>query len=253
MITKLYKETIDLDFNEARHYFSVNGKPVISVTACTGVIDKSAPLIYWATGLSKDFLLSHLKELVKDDKGDNIVKLIEEAAIQHRIRKQAAADAGTEAHKWCELFIKAKTKKDMPELPKDPKVYNAVTAFLKWVDEYEVKFVASEKHLYSKKYDYAGIMDAAAVIKRRTSVVDFKTGKAIYPEMRLQVSAYQAADEEETGKEYSGDKWIVRFGKEDGEFEAKQFDSQAEDFKAFVAAMTLKKRLKELDTYNKEK
>jgi len=253
MITKLYRGTIDLNFDENRHYFSVNGKSVISVTACTGVIDKSRPLIYWATGLTKDFLLAHLKDLTKDTRGDEIVRLIEEAVKQHQIKLQKAADAGTEAHKWCELFIKAKTLKDTPELPKDPKVYNAVTAFLKWVDEYEVKFVASEKHLYSKKYEYAGIMDASAVIKRRTSVVDFKTGKAIYPEMRLQVSAYQAADEEETGKMYSGDKWIVRFGKDDGCFEAKQFDCQKEDFKAFVAAMTLKKRLKELDTYNKEK
>ena len=251
MITKLYKGEIELNFNEEKHWFSVNGESVISVTGCTSVIDKSAPLIYWAVGLAKDFLLGNIKKLISDNKGDDILQLIEESAKQHRIRKEQAATAGTAVHLWVEQFIKAKTKKDIPELPKDPKVYNGVSAVLKWVDEHNVKFLSSEKHIYSKKYKYAGIMDAEAVIGGKTCVIDFKTSKAIYPEMRLQVAAYQAASEEESGKEYSGDKWIVKFGKEDGEFEAHQFGEQEEDFKAFVSAMNLRKRLKELDTYKK--
>ena len=248
---KLYKGTVDLEFDEARHLFTANGDKVISVTACTSVIDKSGPLIYWAVGLARDFLLGNIKGLVKDTKGDDIVKLIEEASKQHRIKKQEAADVGTQVHKWVELFIKAKTDNDTPKIPDDPKVFNGISAFLKWVDEHKVKFLSSEKHIYSKKYKYAGIMDAEAVIGGKTCVVDFKTSKGIYPEFRLQVAAYQAAVEEETGKDYSGDKWIVRFGKEDGEFEAHQFGEQTEDFKAFLSALTLRKRLKELDTYNK--
>ena len=101
-----------MEFDEARHLFTANGDKVISVTACTSVIDKSGPLIYWAVGLARDFLLGNIKGLVKDTKGDDIVKLIEEASKQHRIKKQEAADVGTQVHKWVELFIKAKTDND---------------------------------------------------------------------------------------------------------------------------------------------
>ena len=244
MITRLYKGTIELNFDENRHWFSVNGEHTISVTGCTSVIDKSQPLIYWAVGLTRDFLLGNIKDLIKDTKGDEILKLIEEASKQHRIKKEQAATAGTEVHKWVEEFIKSEKS---PDLPKDPKVYNGVSAFLKWVDEFKVKFLSSERHIYSKKHKYAGIMDAEAVIRNKTCVVDFKTSNKIYPEYRLQVAGYQGAAEEESGKKYSGDKWIVRFGKEDGEFEAHQFGEQKEDFMAFLATLNLRKRLKELE------
>jgi len=246
--TKLYDGTIELCFDEARHRFTVNGNPVFpSVTGATGVIDKSRPLIYWAVGLTKDYLMGNLQTLIDDTKGDKIATLIEEAAKQHSIKKQQAADVGTQVHAWVEAFIKAKSKKDWPEIPKEPQVFNGVTAFLKWVDEYEVEFKSSEKLLYSKKYKYAGIMDAEAIIKRKFCVIDFKTSKAIYPEMRFQVAAYQAAVEEETEKEYSGNKWLARFDKETGEFEAHEFAEQDKDFKAFLAALELKRRLKELE------
>lgn len=245
---KLYDGTIELCFDEIRHRFTVNGNPVFpSVTGATGVIDKSRPLIFWAIGLMKDFLMQNLKALIEDIKGDKIATIIEEAAKQHSIKKEQAADVGTQVHDWVEKFIKAKSKKDWPEIPKDPQVFNGITAFLKWVDEYEVKFISSEKLIYSKKYKYAGIMDAEAIIKRKTCVIDFKTGKAIYPEMRFQVAAYQAAVEEESGKEYSGNKWLVRFDKETGEPDPKEFAEQDKDFKAFLAALELKRRLKELE------
>jgi len=245
---KLYDGTIELCFDEARHRFTVNGNPVFpSVTGATGVIDKSRPLIYWAVGLTKDFLMGNLKVLIEDTKGDKIAALIEEATKQHSIKKQEAADIGTQVHAWVEAFIKAKSKKDWPEIPKDPQVFNGITAFLKWVDEHEVEFKSSEKLIYSRKYKYAGIMDAEAVIKRKLCVIDFKTSKAIYPEMRFQVAAYQAAAEEESGKEYSGNKWLARFDKITGEFETHEFAEQDKDFKAFLATLELKRRLKELE------
>jgi len=246
---KLYDGTIELCFDEARHRFTVNGNPVFpSVTGATGVIDKSRPLIYWAVGLTKDFLMGNLQALIDDTKGDKIAAIIDEAVKQHSIKKQEAADVGTQVHAWVEAFIKAKSKKDWPEIPKDPQVFNGITAFLKWVDEYEVEFKSSEKLIYSRKYKYAGIMDAEAVIKRKLCVIDFKTSKAIYPEMRFQVAAYQAAAEEESEKEYSGNKWLVGFDKKTGECDPHEFAEQDKDFEAFLAALKLRRRLKELET-----
>ena len=248
MVVKLYDSNIELDFDEARHRFTINGKSIISVTAVTSVVDKSRPLIYWAVGLAKNYLMENLQVLIDDIKGDKIAALIEEAAKQHSIKKEKAADVGTQIHDWVEQFIKAKSKKDWPEIPKDPQVFNGIAAFLKWVDEYEVEFRSSEKIVYSKKYHYAGIMDAEAVIKRKLCVIDFKSSKAIYPEMRFQVAAYQAAAEEENGKEYSGNKYLARFDKETGEFDVHEFAEQDKDFRAFLAALELRRRLKELET-----
>lgn len=255
MITKtnLYNGSVELLFDDAKHRFTVDGKTILSVTAATSVIDKSRPLIYWAVGLSKNFLMENLKELIDDTKGARIASLIEEASKQHAIVKAKAADVGTQVHGWAENFIKTfclgkvKSKKDYPEIPKDPQIANGITAFLKWVDEHDVRFVSSERKVYSKKHRYAGIMDAEAIIDKKLSPIDFKTSKGIYPEFRFQVAAYQGAVEEENGKPYPGDKWLVRFSKEDGEFEAHQFDCQEEDFKAFLAALALRRRLKELE------
>lgn len=247
-VVKLYDNTVELVFNEAKHYFTANGNLVFpSVTGATGVIDKSRPLIFWAVGLTKNYLMGNLQSLIDDTKGDKIAALIEEAGKQHSIKKQQAADVGTQIHTWAEAFIKAKSEKEWPEIPKEPQVANGVAAFLKWVDEYEVKFISSEKMIYSKKYKYAGIMDAEAIIKKKLCVIDFKSSKAVYPEMRFQVAAYQAAVEEETGKEYSGNKWLARFDKETGEFEAHEFAEHDKDFKAFLAALDLRRRLKELE------
>lgn len=242
MITQLYKGSIELVFEEARHRFTVGGKPVISVTNATGIIDKSRPLIYWAVGLTKDFLMQNLKNLIDDKKGDKIVALIEESIQQHRIKKERAADIGTQVHDWAEQFIKAKTKKDQPKLPDDPQVYNGVSAFLRWVDEREITFVSSEKQIYSKKYNYAGIMDAEAIIDGKLCVVDFKTSKAIYPEHFIQTCGYLIASEEESKKKY--DKAIIiRFGKETGEFEVQEILDIEKYKKGFFACLELKRCL----------
>ena len=251
MVIKLYNGSIEVDFNKEKHSYKVNGKRVISVTACTSVIDKSRPLIYWAVGLTKDYLLENLQELIDDKIGDKISLHINEAVKQHSIKKQRAADIGTQVHDWAERFIKTQ-KEGCPEIPDDENVRNGINAFLNWVNKYNVKFISSERVVYSKQYDYVGIMDAEAVIDGKLCPIDFKTSKGIYPEMRFQVAAYQAAAEEESGKKYTGNKWLARFDKETGEFEAHEYTEQDKDFEAFLAALALRRRLKELDNYKKQ-
>ena len=72
---------------------------------------------------------------------------------------------------------------------------------------------------------------------------------APYPEHRFQVSAYQAADEEESGKKY-GSKWIMYFSKDDGSFTAFEVprDEHDDDFRAFLGCVAIKRRLNEIDS-----
>lgn len=238
---RLYGGSVVVEFSPNTHRYTVNGKPgTPSVTSVTGLLNKPA-LLFWAANLGRDFLLAHKQA------GTEITEeLIQEAAKQHTIKKTAEATSGTLVHEWCEAFIKGKN----PEMPDDPRVLNGVNAFLTWVDEHGVKFLESEKVVYSRKHKFVGILDCIFTMKAEKHKVphlgDFKTSSGIYPEMTLQAAAYQAADEEESERIF-GDKWIIRFGKDDGVFEAKSFPYKQhdDDFKAFLGLLAAKRWLAE--------
>ena len=141
-------------------------------------------------------------------------------------------------HEWAENFVKG----NKPEVPTDEKVLNGVSAFLDWAKKNEVRFVSSERVVYSKKHNFIGMMDAEAEIDGKLCVVDFKTSSGLYPEHSVQTAAYQLAAEEE-GSQYSGERWVARFDKETGEFEAKQCHNYENDNEVFLSLLKVKKLL----------
>jgi hypothetical protein len=234
---KLYNDTIELTFNEKNHQFKVNGKPVKSVTYFTGVIDASGPLMYWAVNQAKLFL----QDLLNQGKPITSVS-IEEAGKQHRIKKEAAGTIGTNVHDWIERYIKGEN----PEMPEVAEELNGILAFLKWLEEHQVEFIESEKLIYSKEYNYTGILDAIAKIDGKTCLIDFKTSKGVYEGYFLQIAAYRNAYEEMTGKKLDGFNKIVHVNKETGEFKLIEAIDHERDFEAFAATITLRRRMEEL-------
>lgn len=99
-----------------------------------------------------------------------------------------AADLGTRAHAWIENHITSKQT-----LMLDDDIKPAVNAFLQWESEHKVKYVKSECMVYSKCYEYAGRFDVLAEVDGYLTLVDFKTSKAFYDTMGLQLSAYAHA------------------------------------------------------------
>lgn len=241
----LYQGEVTIDFYEDRHCYIKRGEKgcLTSVTGATGMIDKSRPLIFWAIGLMRD----HLSALAEQQTLITLDHILEASKL-HQQKKEEAATKGSQVHAWIEQYINAKLNPEnqKPEMPEDEQIVNGVIAFLNWEKDHNVKFVATEKIVYSKKHDYVGLMDCEAIIDGKRSVVDFKTSTGVYNEMRYQVAAYRAADEEETGKKYDGPNWIIRFDKDTAEFEPHEFNEQAKDFKAFLGALALKNREKEL-------
>lgn len=246
MITsKLYNKTIEIIFKEDRfHTYLKDGKRLLSVTTCTGVIDKSGALMGWVAKMMGLFLDE------KIDKGEKINhEIVETAKREYRKISDEAKDIGKEIHKWIEEWIKNKGDVDMPT---DEKVLNGITAFLKWQKENKAKFLESERLVYSKKHDYCGLLDAVARIGKDLVLIDFKSSKrsnynkdGLYPEVKLQVAGYRLAWEEEMGKSFDKS-MVLRFDKETGEFEATELDEFKKDEKAFLACLSLKRRLKEL-------
>lgn len=242
---KLYEGKIIIDFFENQHRYSHRGdkKWIISVTACTSMIDKSRMLMKWVSNLTKDYLLGNLELLKASTKDIEIKGIIENAVIQYQMVKEEAASIGTQVHKWCELYIKTLVKERKKlDLPKDEKILNGVIAFLDWVKNNKVKFIESEKLVYSKKYDYVGLLDLKAIVNGKTVLVDFKTSSDIYPEFFLQACAYRQADEEESKEKYD-QVMILHFDKENGEFEVHEMDENEykDNFKVFLACLELKR------------
>ncbi len=236
---ELYKGDVKIHFDDERHiFYGINGKPLLSVTGATGVVDKSGALMGWVAKMMGLYLLS------EKAKGNEIIteELVDSAKKEYRRIKLEAADIGTEIHEWVHLKITGKN----PEIPENEKVVNGITAFLKFQKEHNLKWIESERIVYSKKHKFAGILDAIAEEDGKLTLVDFKSSTGIYDEMLFQVAAYQIAYEEETGKKIDK-KLIIRFGKEDGEFEFKELENGDKDKKAFLACLALKERLKELE------
>jgi hypothetical protein len=236
---ELYEGKILVEFSAGSHRYKINGKTgTPSVTAITGILNKPA-LVYWSANLARDFLLAKMArgEAITDND-------IIEASRQHTIKKTAEATSGSLVHDWIERYIKGQK----PEIPDDERVVNGVNAFMEWVEQNKIKFVDSEKIVYSKKHGYVGIMDFTCTMGAEKHKIlhagDIKTSSGIYPEMAMQVSAYQMADEEESGRVY-GDKVIVRCDKDGAGFEAKWFPAEQhkDDCNGFLGLLQAKKWL----------
>lgn len=234
-----------LAFDAAKHMYTWNDQPVPGVTTILQCIAKPM-LIQWAAGMASDYWLAKMKEH-QDGLDAQAIKVIhQEAKTAHRKKAQAAADIGTNVHDYAECFFKNKT---LPPLMTD-QAKRGVDAFHKWLAAHNVKIKDSERRVFSQMYYYAGTCDFTAEIDGENGVGDIKTSSGIYPEMRMQTAAYQNALEEELNIQYPV-RWIVRFDKKSGEFEAKSFRNFNLDFQGFLAAHKLHQTLKTIEKENK--
>lgn len=211
IITKLYKGKVEIKFFPDSHIYMVNGKRTTGVTTFLGIKDKSTPLMSWQGDVIRDYLLDLLAKAKKLSAKD-----IYTAILQPTLRKKEAADLGHLIHAWVEQYIKHKLGEigfDMPDMPEDPRVQNGVMAFLDWEKEHKVKFISSERPVYSKKHDYIGTLDIEAMVGKKRCLVDLKSSNGLYNEVRMQTAAYATADAEESGKKYDG-RWAIRLSKE---------------------------------------
>lgn len=222
---KLYNGKIILDFNptpkRGESRYSIGGRPIIGVTTFSGLPDKSGPISWWAVN---KMCIPYIRENIKPNKKYDeveIERVLKEAGRQHVKGKEEAADIGTLIHKWCEKYLLGKK----PKKPKNPQLKSGVEAFLKWMREYKVELIHTERKVYSKLYDYAGTCDLVAKIDGKLAMIDFKSSNGLYPEYRAQVAAYMQALQEELHYDFK-EYWLTRFGKEDGQFEVQCFSAE---------------------------
>ncbi len=218
----------ELAFDDKKHMYTWGGNPVPGVTTILQTLSKPA-LIPWAAGMAADHWLGAIKAGRTD-----LDVIHKESKGAHRKKAQDAADSGTNVHEYAEAVFK---KQPLPELKTD-QAKRGVEAFHKWMDSHKIEILASERRLFSQQFYYAGTCDFVAKIDGVMGVGDIKTSSGIYPEMRFQTAAYQHALEEEKGMKFPV-RWIIRFDKKTGEFEAKSFYNFDLDFAGFNAALNI--------------
>lgn len=253
IVKKLYNDKVELLFYPVAHRYKLKGSKdwLISVTAVTDIIDKSRQLMRWAVLLTVDNVIKFI-----DENPSFTVQMLKHAVVEaggeYEKRRVEAADIGSQIHAWVEQYILSLIEgKELPEMPSDENVLNGITGFLTWLGEHKVDFHQTERLVYSKKYNYAGQMDAIATIDGKKYVVDFKTGKGIYSAFRYQVAGYRLAYEEENPEEKFDGNIIIHFNKENGEFDKLIIENEEykKDRDVFVACLVTKRREKELSTY----
>ena len=253
------------------------------VTHICHILDKSNVLIPWACRMMAQKLIASVPVQVSDAvevigtwDGSGIEpitlkdfeKLVTASKSAHRDKLEDAGNIGHIAHAWIENYIKAMLAKDeslitqiLANLPLEPRAQNACIAGLDWMKRHNVRWINTERKIYSRRYKYAGTMDGLALVdscnnpacckeqfKDRRTLIDWKTSNYLYVEFILQTAAYMQAYEEEMS-EMIEDIWIIRLGKEDAEFEAWHIDSNLATlgWLAFLRALDLSRSMADLN------
>lgn len=280
---KFYNDEVTLFYDDDIHEYTRYGEQGIviipGVTTVIHIIDKSAALTQWAANMTVEYIRQKMAEkyTTLDAAGTFTVMDIEgwlnDARFNFREYTKAAADIGSMAHDWLERYLRAEIKKDseklielMGNLPEHEGAKNGITAALEWMAKHNVRFISTERKIYSRKYDYAGTMDGLALVdscgdaecsccsvvdvttgertaldfKDVLAVIDWKTSNRLYPEYWFQTAAYQWQHFEEFG-EMPDMRFICRLGKDDAKFECQRRDCETfqQDFDTFLACLAL--------------
>jgi len=201
-------------------YKLADGTRVPGTTTVTGILDKPA-LVKWANNLGLQ--------------GIDSSKYVDEKA---RI--------GTLAHAMIEAYLKGE-EIDTSEYSK-VEIDQAETCLIKfwdWTNEHKIKPILCEVPLVSERYRYGGTIDCFGEVDGKPMLLDFKTGKGIFPEMLIQLAAYNQLLTE-NGHVPDGCR-ILRVGRNEEEgFEDRSVNSLAKRWELFTHCLAIYQIQKEI-------
>ncbi len=185
-------------FDRARFY-TIGGKQWPSVTTVLNVIAKPALGPWYAREERRYFEVAMLEVLAKPGARDPEYVLTAVAAAVSGVKaadraKQQAATIGTAVHAGIEWHLRSRLGEDAgPEPTLPDEALWAVESWKDWAQSVDLVPLAIERTIYCEPCGYAGTLDLYARVGGVLSVLDWKSGKAIYPEAFLQNVAYRHA------------------------------------------------------------
>jgi len=198
-----------------------NGTKIPGVTTVLGILNKPA-LVIWANRLG-------LQGIDSTKYRDNL------------------AEVGTLAHQMIvDYFNKVKTDTSEYSQSQIDLAENCLLSFWEWEKGHKIEVIMAEAQLVSQEYGFGGTIDCFCKLDGQPTLLDFKTGKAIYPEMFYQLAAYEQLLAE-AGKLIEVTR-ILRIGRDADEgFEERsvgKLDKHFELFKHCLAIYNLQKEVK---------
>lgn len=239
--------TKEFVFDEKEHAYFLDGKPLLGCTTVLGVIAKPA-LVPWAAKMTVEYIEANCKKAkTQEGSGYFVTKDdLKAAKGAHNRKKEKAADDGTELHAMVEAFVKDAIEnhngQPMGAFPAK------IKCFVDWATKEDIRFLASEKRLYSEKLWVAGTCDLMFEKGGKRYVGDVKTYKKIWDRVPVIQTAGYALMAEEMGEEKFDGYCIICLPKE-REFDEEEdilwsWDTEG-DREAFISAVRLHKYLKQ--------
>ena len=168
--------------------------PCPGVTSVLDVIDKSGPLMHWASGQTADAAIA-----LHDQGWPELEAIVGREGVKKALmerrnwKRDEAATLGSAVHAWADDFVKGKLSKITPASE------NRVKAYAEWWENAGWKLRLSEFTVFDTKSEYGGTGDLLCYDREgRTVLADIKTGGKVgrkaYESEVLQLTAYSNAE-----------------------------------------------------------
>lgn len=162
-----------------------------SITNITSKKDKPG-LKYWAAREAATYAADNLDKLQTLSR-DEVVQLVKMAPFARS--EDSPSAIGDTVHGWIDVYAKGEvvSADEVAAAPRQAR--DMWRQFHGFIDRYKPHFIMSEFTVWSDKHGYAGTADWAAFIDGGGTVLgDTKTGKAVYPDVGMQLAALANAD-----------------------------------------------------------
>jgi hypothetical protein len=232
-------------------FYRIGGVEYPSVTTILQIISKPA-LVAWSAKVEREMVIAEAGKLYGE-------LISQEAtmsqpsfclAVADRLGKEKAhtkelakaGEIGSQVHSLIEWQLRLELLEEVSPSPEiGPQAQLAYAGWQRWRQTVKLKPIWIERPVHSKTYGYAGTADLLAEVDGVETLLDWKSGKAIYAEAWLQNAAYrQCVREQGYGNPVKG--MIVRLPKTemDPEFEVQEApEDECDLLKVFLTAFEL--------------
>ena len=180
-------------------FYTIEGQRLPSVTTVLDIIAKPALGPWYAKEERRFFETAMLEVLSRPGAKDPefVLAAVAEAVTGVKAadrEKQKAAAIGTAVHAGIEWELRRQLGEHAGPAPHLPDAAAwAVESWKDWAGSVHLEPLAIERTVYCLECGYAGTLDLYARVKGVPTVLDWKSGKGIYPEAFLQNLAYRHA------------------------------------------------------------
>jgi len=170
---------------QGHRVYTWQGRQFPSVTAVlAGGVPKPF-LPAWAAKAAAEYAVANLDRLRRLPAG----QAVREIKAAPWAQRDQAAGLGDAVHAAVAAHATGRPRPDLP-----PEAGGYLAAFERFCAEQQPGWLASEQTVVSRRYGYAGTLDALCTLGGQVTLLDVKTGRGVYPEAALQLAAYAHAD-----------------------------------------------------------